>query len=127
MCGRLLLLSARKFSCTFRKPLSRRGEPGIERKRLPEERNSTLVLIECSEIPSTIDQHGRIDRQHLEVNYVIFLKPQSSVSQATRLQPCVRGVVKALVARGAENEPLRKKLVVLTEPPGKFRAAFTGK
>ena len=62
MCGRLLLLSARQFSCAFRKPLSRSGEPGIEPERLPEESNGALVLIECSEVSPAIDQHGRIDR-----------------------------------------------------------------
>ena len=98
MCGRPLLLSARQFSCAFRKPLLRSGESGIERERLPEESSGTLVLIECSEIPSTIDQHGRVDGQHLEVYYVIFLEPQRAVSQTTGLQAHVRQVVKALVA-----------------------------
>jgi hypothetical protein len=70
-----LLLSARQFSCAFRKPLLRSREPGVERERLPEESNGTLVLIECSEIPSTIDEHGRVDGQHLEVYYVVFLEP----------------------------------------------------
>ena len=91
-------LSARQFSCAFRKPLLGSGEPGIERERLPEESHRALVLIECSEIPPTIDQHGRVDGQHLEVYYVIFLKPQGAVSQTTDLQAHVRQVVKALVA-----------------------------
>jgi hypothetical protein len=118
MCGRLLLLSARQFSCTFREPLLRSGESGIERERLPEESNGTLVLIECCEIPSTIDQHGRVDRQHLEVYYVIFLEPEGAVSQTTGLQAHVRQVVKALVPREVENESLRNKLKVLSDPLG---------
>src|SRR5439155_3760990 len=122
----LLLLSARQFSGTFLKSLPRSREPGIERERLPEERNGTLGLIECSEIPPTIDQHARVDGQDLEVNYVIFLEPQGAVSQATRLQRRVRGVVKALVARGAENEPLRNKLIVLPDPHGQFPTRFVG-
>src|SRR6266545_5917507 len=126
MCRRLLVLSARQLSRTFRQPLLRSGEPGIERERLAEESNSTLVLIECSEIPSTIDQHGRVDRQHLEVNYVIFLKPQGAVSQATRLQRRVRQVAKALVAREIENKPLRNKLIVLPDPHGQFPTRFVG-
>src|ERR1700694_256665 len=106
------LLSARQFSSTFRKPLLRRGEPGIERERLPEESNGTLGLIECSEILPPIDQHGGVDRQHLEVYYVIFVEPEGAVSQATGLQARVRQVVKALVAREVENESLRNKLIV---------------
>ena len=116
MCGLLLLLSARQFSCTFRKPLLRSGESGIERERLPEQGSGTLVLIECSEIPSTIDQHGRVDRQHFEVYDVIFLEPKGAVGQTTGLQAHVRQVVKALVPREVENESLRNKLIVLSDP-----------
>ena len=83
---RLLLLSARQLSCTFRKSLLCSGESGIERERLPEESNGTLVLIECSEIPPTIDQYRRVDGQHLEVQDVSFLEPQGAVSQTTGLQ-----------------------------------------
>ena len=61
MYGRILLLSARQFSCTFCEPLLRSGEFGIERERMPEESSGPVVLIECSEIPPTIDQHGRVD------------------------------------------------------------------
>ena len=126
MCGRLLLLSARQFSCTFRKSLLRSGEPGIERERLPEESNGTLVLIECSEIPSTIDQHGRVHGQHLEVYYVIFLEPQGAVSQTTGLQAHVGQIVKALVACEVENESSRNKLIVLSDPPGQLLASWVG-
>src|SRR5438309_11740779 len=122
----LLLLSARQFSCTFRKPLPRSGKPGIERERLPEESNGTLVLIECSQIPSTIDHHGGIDRQHLEVYYVIFLKPQGAVSQATGLQAHVRQVVKALVVREGKKESTRNKLLASSEPPGPFPITVGG-
>ena len=52
------------------------GELRIECARLPEESNRALGLIECSEIPPTINQHGSIDWEHLEAYYVIFLKPQ---------------------------------------------------
>src|SRR5438094_757666 len=98
-----LLLSARQFSGAFRKPLLRRPEPGIEPERLPEESDGALVLIECSEISPAIDQHGRVDGQHLEVYYVVFLEPQSAVSQATGLQAYVRRVMKALVTCEVEN------------------------
>src|SRR6266508_4847966 len=126
MCRRLLVLSARQLSRTFRQPLLRSGEPGIERERLAEESNGTLVLIECSEIPSTIDQHGRVDRQHLKVYYVFFLKPQGAISQTTGLQAHVRQVVKALVAREVENESLRNKLKVLSDPPGQLLTSCVG-
>ena len=126
MCVRLLLLSALQFSCTFRKLLLRSGEPGIERERLPEESNGTLVLIECSKIPSTIDQHGGVDRQHLEVYYVIFVEPEGAVSQTTGLQAHVRQVVKTRVAREVENESLRNKLIVLSDPPGQFPTSCVG-
>lgn len=126
MCGRPLLLSVRQFSCTFRKPLLRSDEPGIERERLPEEKNGTLVLIECSEIPPPIDQHGRVDGQHLEVYYVIFLEPKCAVSQTTGLQAHIGQIVKALVACEVENESSRNKLIVLGDPPGQLLARWVG-
>jgi hypothetical protein len=121
-----LVLSARQFSRTFRKPPPRGGELGIERERLLKESNGALMLIECSEIPSTIGEHGRVNGQHLDVYHVVFLKPPGAVGQATGLQAHVRRVMKAPVGGQIENESPGNKLIVLSEPRGQFPALFAG-
>src|SRR6266576_2486854 len=57
------LLRVCQFCCTFCKALSRRSKLGIEYKRLFENNNRPLMLVEPREVAPTIHQHGDIDRR----------------------------------------------------------------
>ena len=90
-----IMLGSSQFRCAFRESFSRRSESGIQCERLLEDSNRALVLIEQREIASSVDEHGCVCGQHLELNHVVVLKLQRPISQTAGLQLSLWRILKS--------------------------------